>query len=218
MRIGISVITHHGQNIWQNGLGRNAIFLAELFQCLPFVQSVLLIDAGDQGVMPSQLDLTARNLRVMRTRVATDEVDVIIEMSGALETPTHAFRPDRCDEVWHLPKHAAFAPMMRLVHRCNVHEVPYIWHPQFIQQRMREVESFGLTYGLEAREPADDMTRGGRLPAGPQLAPDRSVWISLSPLRLRGGWTCPAAGVRRARHSPRSIPAHGECIPWRTRS
>ncbi len=132
MRIGISVITHTGQNIWQNGLGQNVIFLAELFQRLPFVQSVLLIDVGDQGVMPSQVDLSARNLRLMRAHEASDEVDVIVEMGGALDIewldlmrargkkvvfyccgqpyvsiavpaiftkPTHAPRPDRCDEV-----------------------------------------------------------------------------------------------------------------------
>ena len=185
MRIGISVITHTGQNIWQNGLGQNVIFLAELFQRLPFVQSVVLIDVGDQGVMPSQVDLAARNLRLMRAHEASDEVDVIVEMGGALDIewldlmrargkkvvfyccgqpyvglaepaiftkPTHAPRPDRCDEFWHLPKDSAFAPMMRLLHRCDVHEAPFIWHPQFVRQRMREVEALGMHYGFAARE------------------------------------------------------------------
>lgn len=183
MRIGISVITHTGQNIWQNGLGQNVIFLAELFQRLPFVQSVVLIDVGDQGVMPAQVDLGARNLRLMRAHEASDEVDVIVEMGGALDIewldlmrargkkvvfyccgqpyvglaepaiftkPTHAPRPDRCDEVWHLPKDAAFAPMMRLLHRCDVYEAPFIWHPQFVQQRVREVEALGMHYGYRA--------------------------------------------------------------------
>lgn len=197
MRIGISVVTHAGQNIWQNGLGQNVIFLAELFQRLPFVQSVVLIDVGDQGVMPAQVDLATRNLRLMRTHEATDQVDVIVEMGGALDIewldlmrargkkvafyccgqpyvglaepavfskPTHASRPDRCDEVWYLPKDAAFAPMMRMLHRCEVHEAPFVWHPQFIQQRMREVEALGMRYGYVAREtrdPANDMTTAG---------------------------------------------------------
>src|SRR5579871_5796754 len=85
MRIGISVVTHTGQNIWQNGLGQNLIFLVELFQRLPFVESVFLIDVGDQRTLPPQVDMTARNLRVMTLREATDEADVIVEMGGALE-------------------------------------------------------------------------------------------------------------------------------------
>jgi hypothetical protein len=188
MRIGISVLTHAGQNIWENGLGQNVIFLAELFQRLPFVESVLLIDCGDQGAMPSQVDLGARNLRLMTAHEATDEVDVIIEMAGALDIgwldlmrargrkvvfhccgqpfahlaepavfskPTYGPRADRCDEVWHLPKDAAFAPMMRVMHRCDVHAVPFVWHPQFVRQRIAELEAHGLHYGYRAQDPAD---------------------------------------------------------------
>jgi hypothetical protein len=188
MRIGISIVTHAGQNIWQNGLGQNVIFLAELFQRLPFVQSVVLIDVGDQHAMPPQVDTDAKALRIMRTAEATDQVDVIVEMGGALDVqwldlmrkrgkkvvyyccgqpfvglvepavfnkPTHASRADRCDEIWHLPKDAAFAPMLRVLHRCDVHEVPFIWHPQFVERRAQEVaEITGLHYGFRAREAA----------------------------------------------------------------
>src|ERR1044072_7523240 len=86
LRIGISVLSHEGQNIWENGLGQNVIFLAEAFQRLPFVASVVLIDVGDQRALPRQVDTAAMNLRVMTQREATDEVDLIIEMSGALDT------------------------------------------------------------------------------------------------------------------------------------
>jgi Protein of unknown function (DUF2827) len=61
--------------------------------------------------------------------------------------PTHASRPDRCDEVWYLPKDTALAPMMRLLHRCETHEVPFIWHPQFVERRTQEAEALGLRYG-----------------------------------------------------------------------
>ncbi|MBB5408771.1 hypothetical protein HDG34_002708 [Paraburkholderia sp. HC6.4b] len=185
MRIGISVISRSGQSIWENGLGQNVFFLAELFQRLPFVESVLLIDVGDQNAMPPQIDLAARNLRLTRVREATDEVDVVIEMGGALDIewldlirargkkvvfhccgqpyvnlvepaifskPSYSPRPERCDEIWYLPKDAAYAPMMRLLNRCDLHEVPFIWHPQFIRQRVREVEELGLRYGFDARD------------------------------------------------------------------
>lgn len=36
IRVGISVVTHQGQNIWQNGLGQNVIFLSKALQKLPW--------------------------------------------------------------------------------------------------------------------------------------------------------------------------------------
>jgi len=180
MRIGISVVTHQGQNIWENGLGQNIVFLADLLLRLSFVQSVILIDVGDQANMPPQVDLKAYRLRLMKTREATDEVDVIIEMGGALDIewldlmrsrgkkvvffccgqpyvglaeaavfakPSHASRPDHCDEVWLLPKDILLEPLMRMLHRCDVQIAPYIWHPQFIEQRITEVVALGLGYG-----------------------------------------------------------------------
>lgn len=195
MRIGISVLTHSGQNIWQNGLGQNVIFLSELFQRLPFVQSVSLIDVGDQLAMPPQVDMSLRDIRILKTREATDEVDVIVEMSVALDVqwldlmrargrkvvyfccrqpfvalaepavfnrPTHAWRPDRCDEVWLLPKDAAFAPMMRTFHRCDVHIAPYIWHPHFVERRVQEVaDVLGVRYGYQPRAVAATGERAG---------------------------------------------------------
>jgi len=180
MRIGISVLTHQNQNIWQNGLGQNVIFLAQLLQCLNFVESVSLIDVGDQGVMPSQVDQSALGLRVLRMRDATDEVDVIIEMAGALDVqwldlmrargkkvvyhccgqpyaglaeaavfgkPGCFTRPDRCDEIWLLPEYRAFTEFQRVLHRCPVHIVPYLWAPRFVEERIREVEALGYSFG-----------------------------------------------------------------------
>jgi len=185
MRIGISVVSHEGQNIWQNGLGQNVIFLAELFQRLPFVQSVSLIDVGDQLAMPPQVEMNSRNLRIMRIPDATDEVDVIIEMGGVLDIqwldlmrargkkvvyyccgqpfaalaepavfdkPTSFSRPDRCDEIWVLPEYHDFISFQRVLHRCPVHVIPYLWHPQFVEQRAQEVAGvLGVRYGYQPR-------------------------------------------------------------------
>lgn len=186
MRIGISVITRAGQNIWENGLGQNVVFLARLFQKLPFVRGVVLIDVGDQQAMPAQVDLGALGLRMMRTHEATDEVDVIIEMAGALDPqwlalqrargkrvvyycagqpfaalvepavfdkPGHFSRPDRCDEIWLLPEYQAFASMQRVLHRCPVRVVPYLWHPQFLEQRIAEVTQLGYRFGWQSGAP-----------------------------------------------------------------
>jgi hypothetical protein len=194
MRIGISVVTHEGQNIWENGLGQNVIFLVKAFQSLPFVTSVVLIDVGDQGVLPPQVDMSSLRLRIMNTRAATEEVDVVFELGGVLDVrwldlmrargrkvvfyccgqpfvglaeapvfgkPGHASRADRCDEVWLLPKDASLIPLMRTLHRCDVHVVPYIWGPQFIERRAREVEEHGVRFGYQARPRSADGARAG---------------------------------------------------------
>ena len=184
MRIGISVLTHAGQNIWENGMGQNVLFLARLLQRIEFVESVTLVDAGDQPGMPPQVDLAAMGLAFGRARDLTDALDVVIEMAGALDVQWlsyfracggrvvfhcvgqpfaalaepivftdkgHFSKPDRCDEVWLLPKDAVFAPMMRTMHRCPVFEVPYLWSPQFLAQRVAEVEAAGHRFGYTPR-------------------------------------------------------------------
>lgn len=193
MRIGISIITHAGQNIWENGLGQNVVFLIQVFRSLPFVKSVVLIDVGDQGVLPPQVEMGAARVPIIDTRAATDAVDVVIEMGGALDVhwldlmrargrkvvfyccgqpyvglveapvfgkPGHSPRPDRCDEIWLLPKDAALVPMMRVLHRCDVHVVPYIWSPQFIERRVREVAGHGLHFGYRPRPRPDPKGAG----------------------------------------------------------
>ncbi|MGJ7532406.1 MULTISPECIES: DUF2827 family protein [unclassified Variovorax] len=184
MRIGISVLTHAGQNIWENGMGQNVLFLARLLQRIGFVESVTLIDAGDQPNMPPQVDLAAMGLTFGRARELTDALDVVIEMAGALDVQWlsyfracggrvvfhcvgqpfaalaepivftdkgHFSKPDRCDEVWLLPKDEVFTPMMRTMHRCPVFEVPYLWSPQFLAQRVAEVEAAGHRFGYTPR-------------------------------------------------------------------
>lgn len=184
MRIGISVLTMSGQNIWSNGLGQNVIFLARLFRRLPFVESVLLIDAGDQAAMAPQVDADSLGLRLARPAEAGDQVDVIVEMAGALDhqwldlmrargkkvvyaccgqpfvalvepavfgKPAPALRPRRCDEVWVLPKDAEFAPMLRTIHRCDVHVVPFVWEPYFLQRRIDEISALGHGFGYQPR-------------------------------------------------------------------
>ncbi|WP_040051989.1 DUF2827 domain-containing protein [Caballeronia concitans] len=187
MRIGISMASYEGQSIWSNGMGQNIVFLAELFQRLPFVASVDLIDVGALAAMPQEVDVAGKKLRVMTMREATDAVDVVIELGGALdvgwldlmrargrkvafyvvgqpylglteaavfEKPGHMPRPDRCDEVWLLAKDAPSAPILRTLHRCDVFEVPYIWHPQFLEQRMADVAQHGHHYGYRPRAEA----------------------------------------------------------------
>lgn len=184
MRIGLSVLTHAGQNIWENGLGQNILFLAALLQRIDFVESVTLVDAGDQASMAPQVGLAAAGLGFGRAHALGDALDVMIEMGGALElswlsafrgrggrvafhgvgqpfvalaepivfdTCGHFGAPERCDEVWLLPKDAAFAPMMRVMHRCPVYQLPYLWSPHFLAARVKEVEAAGYRFGYVPR-------------------------------------------------------------------
>jgi hypothetical protein len=187
MRIGISVLTHAGQNIWENGLGQNVIFLAQAFKKLPFVQSVILLNGGDQKNMPPQVNMDALGLQMMSAHEATEHIDIAIEMAGILDVkwldymrargkkviwycagqpycgliepsvfdrPGFFSRADRCDEIWMLPEYFSdFAPMLRVLNRCPVHEIPYIWSPQFLMQRVAELEKEGYSFGYTRRVP-----------------------------------------------------------------
>ena len=187
MRIGISVLTHAGQNVWENGLGQNVIFLAQAFQQLPFVKSVLLLNCGDQPAMPPQVDLHSLGLKMIPVAGAAEQIDVAIEMAGAFdikwldyiralgkkvvwycagqpyvgliepvvfEKPGFFSQAQRMDEIWTFSKdYANFAPLLRALHRCPVHEVPYLWSPMFLQQRVKEVEKDGFAFGYQERLP-----------------------------------------------------------------
>ncbi|KWC57884.1 DUF2827 family protein [Burkholderia ubonensis] len=85
MRIGISVLTHAGQNIWENGLGQNVFHLARLLRTLPFVEDVLLLNCGDQSCLPGDVEADGAGFRLIAPRDATDLIDVAIEMAGGLD-------------------------------------------------------------------------------------------------------------------------------------
>jgi len=85
MRIGISVTTHAGQHLWENGLGQNILFLARLFRAMSGVESVVLLNCGDQPSVPPQAIEEAAEFPLIPPREATDLVDIAIEMGGALD-------------------------------------------------------------------------------------------------------------------------------------
>lgn len=85
MRIGISIITHAGQNIWNNGMGQNVYHLATLIRQIPFVEAVYLLNCGDRDVAPAGVGQFAEVFPLIRLNDATDLIDVAIEMSGALD-------------------------------------------------------------------------------------------------------------------------------------
>lgn len=190
MRIGLSIITQAGHDIWSNGIGQNVYHLACLLEGLSLVERVVLINCGDQETPPRGTGAIGTRFPLVPLREAADLIDVAIEMSGALDAewtarfrarggrvvflscgqpyaaliePSLFDRPaftgiaERCDEVWQLPKDRRFAAMMRAIHRCPVHEVPYLWAPLFLEEAMRDApdgEAFGYRPGTLRAAPA----------------------------------------------------------------
>ncbi|KVK93169.1 DUF2827 family protein [Burkholderia territorii] len=61
-------------------------------------------------------------------------------------------RADRCDEIWIFPKDRIFGPMLEAVHRCPVHEVPFLWDPMFVDHRANALNAVGQQFGYEPVE------------------------------------------------------------------
>ena len=183
MRIGISVLTRATQNVWESGIGQNVLFLALSLKKIAFVKEVVLLDTGDQGKMPTGIDLDSMQLRLLKPEAAADEVDVLIEFGGAFnpswlalqrargkkvvyycaghpyagvvetsvfDRPGYFFKTDRCDEVWSIPGHASLVSLQRVIHRCPVHVVPYVWSPLLLRWRIEEIARSGYHFGWKS--------------------------------------------------------------------
>ncbi|CCJ06870.1 DUF2827 domain-containing protein [Methylocystis sp. SC2] len=85
MRVGLSVLTRAGQSLWENGIGQNVVFLADLLKNAPLVEGVCLLDCGDQGALPGDAPAEFRSLPLIPLGSAGDVVDVAIEIAGGLD-------------------------------------------------------------------------------------------------------------------------------------
>ncbi len=61
------------------------MFLASLLQAIPFVESVVFVDAGNQSNMAPGVDKLVPGVAVVPVSNCTDLVDVVIEMAGGLD-------------------------------------------------------------------------------------------------------------------------------------
>lgn len=182
MRIGISILTKAGHNIWSNGIGQNVYHLACLLEGIAFVECVVLLDCGDQCEAPAYAGVVADRFPIIPLKGADDLIDVAIEVSGGLDgewitrfrarggnvifhvcgqpysgliEPTTFGRPgffseaERCDEVWVLPKDAQYASLLRSIHRCPTHVVPYLWAPHFLDDTISMIAQDNLSFGYK---------------------------------------------------------------------
>lgn len=182
MRIGISIITQAGHNIWNNGIGQNVYHLACLFETIPFVEKVVLINVGDQTTPPAEVGALGDRFPLVPIKEAADQIDIAIEMSGALDLewasrfrarggkvvsyncghpylhmvepmifnrPSYFGAPERCDQIWFLPKDEMFVPMYRSLYRCPTHVVPYLWSPAFLEKTAQDLRLVGAEFGYK---------------------------------------------------------------------
>ncbi|MGF6372306.1 hypothetical protein OKW40_005122 [Paraburkholderia sp. RAU6.4a] len=85
MKIGISVLTHVGQSIWENGLGQNIFYFVQLLRELPFVTDIVLLNCGDQPCLPPEAEALANGVPLVAPRELAELPDVIFEMGGGLD-------------------------------------------------------------------------------------------------------------------------------------
>lgn len=85
MRVGISIITVQGFNIWNNGIGQNVYHLASLIEKIPFVERVFLINTGDQDYHPGSTGEIGERYPLVPLKESADMLDVAIELSGGLD-------------------------------------------------------------------------------------------------------------------------------------
>lgn len=85
MKIGISVLTHAGQSIWENGLGQNIFYFVQLLRGLPFVADIVLLNCGDQPSLPPEAATLAGDVPLVAPRDLLEPPDVIFEMGGGLD-------------------------------------------------------------------------------------------------------------------------------------
>ena len=106
MRIGISILTREGHNLWSNGIDQNVYHLASLLRSLPFVQKVVLLDCGAFHRAPDFAGDLGGQFEIIPLLEIQDSIDVAIEVSGGLDVEWIArFRARGGKVVFHICGH-----------------------------------------------------------------------------------------------------------------
>jgi hypothetical protein len=152
MRVGVSVFTHTGQSIWENGLGQNVFFLVQLLRTLPLVTDVVLLNCGNQERLDTEWLDHLRSLGKKVVFFCRGQPYAGLAEPGIFQRQGYFSRAQRCDEIWIFPKDRLFKPLLETLHRCPVREVPFLWHPLFVKQRADVLAKAGFPFGYVPRE------------------------------------------------------------------
>ena len=87
LRIGITIgLQHPDETLWNNGIKQNAVFLAEALKHCPNVASVRLVNTTTVPVTAA-LPWDLQRWPTVSFDEAKDDVDVLIELGGQINTP-----------------------------------------------------------------------------------------------------------------------------------
>jgi hypothetical protein len=84
INIGISLFATPQANIWSSGINQNIAFLVQLFQRLPQVGAIYLLNGGDATDLPPMLEFHSLGVPLVAPESVTHAVDVVIEMGAKL--------------------------------------------------------------------------------------------------------------------------------------
>jgi hypothetical protein len=82
--VAISILPTATTHIWANGLNQNIAFLVMLLQRIPFVGKTYLLNCGNVDELPPTLSFEGVPAALVKPKDITHEVDLVIEMGGAL--------------------------------------------------------------------------------------------------------------------------------------
>jgi hypothetical protein len=82
--VAVSILPTATTHIWSNGLNQNIAFLLMLLEQIPFVGKTYLLNCGNVDQLPPTLEFSGLPVALARPDELTHEVDLVIEMGGAL--------------------------------------------------------------------------------------------------------------------------------------
>jgi hypothetical protein len=82
--VAVSILPTATTHIWANGLNQNVAFMLMLLQQIPSVGKVYLLNCGNVDQLPPTLEFSDLPVALARPEQITHEVDLVIEMGGAL--------------------------------------------------------------------------------------------------------------------------------------
>lgn len=106
MRVGISILTREGHNIWSSGIDQNVYNLSCLLRSLPFIEEVILLDCGILARAPDFSADLGDQFKIIPISESYESIDVAIEVSGGLDVEWIArFRARGGKVVFHICGH-----------------------------------------------------------------------------------------------------------------